>query len=281
MEYLSLISRSLQYFRKDLFSNCNLLSEINVFGTPNLIIMFFQTNFFTFTSQIFAKVSASTHFVNKFVATMANLLLPVALKNASQGLNPTKKRATGKRLGSGAHPVDGYSGSSFDNDHTSLHNQQHPFAFFAPKNLVSLHGAPPTSLWYNSYRFPHTTWQRDCPPSWDEDIVNTVPQMTIDTTSCHFIAKTELKFFISFLPPLLRSAKRHWLKMLQLDPSNLDWELILQTHLANVLYSTVPAPPLKLSKEQNCSWMKPGRPKNLHDCSFPSKLVIPSLLKTC
>ena len=71
--------RLLQNSRKALLSNCNPLSDIREFGTPNLVIKFFHTNFLTFTSRIFANAST---------ATTTNRLLPVARGNGPRISNP-------------------------------------------------------------------------------------------------------------------------------------------------------------------------------------------------
>ena len=78
MEYLFLMPRPLQNSRKALISNCNPLSDIREFGTPNLVMMFFHTNFLTSTSLILASASVSAHLVKYSIATNTNLLLPVA-----------------------------------------------------------------------------------------------------------------------------------------------------------------------------------------------------------
>ena len=49
--------------RKALLSNCIPLSKMRVFGTPNLVTIFFHTNFLTSTSRIFANASASAYLV--------------------------------------------------------------------------------------------------------------------------------------------------------------------------------------------------------------------------
>ena len=63
VEYLFMMPRSRQKSRKALLSNCNPLLEMRVFGTPNLVTIFFHTNFLTSTSWILAKASASAHLV--------------------------------------------------------------------------------------------------------------------------------------------------------------------------------------------------------------------------
>ena len=50
VEYLFLMPRPQQNSRKALLSNCNPLSDIRESGTPNLVMMFFHTNFLTSTS---------------------------------------------------------------------------------------------------------------------------------------------------------------------------------------------------------------------------------------
>ena len=62
-EYLFLMPRLLQNSQKSQLSNCNPLSDIREFDTPNLVIIFFHTNFFTSTSRILARASASAHLV--------------------------------------------------------------------------------------------------------------------------------------------------------------------------------------------------------------------------
>ena len=62
-EYLFLMPRLLQNSRKAQLSNCSPLSDIKESGTPNLVIIFFHTNFFTSMSRILAKASASAHLV--------------------------------------------------------------------------------------------------------------------------------------------------------------------------------------------------------------------------
>ena len=52
-----LILRLLQYFLNSLLSNCSPFSNTKASGTPNLVMMFFHTNFFAFTSWMFAKAS--------------------------------------------------------------------------------------------------------------------------------------------------------------------------------------------------------------------------------
>ena len=63
VEYLFMMPRPRQKSRKTLLSNCNLLSEMRVSGIPNLVTMFFHTNFLTSTSQMLARASASAHLV--------------------------------------------------------------------------------------------------------------------------------------------------------------------------------------------------------------------------
>ena len=63
VEYLFVMPRSRQKLRKALLSNCNPFSEIRVFGTPNLMIIFFHTNVLTSTSRMLANASASAHLV--------------------------------------------------------------------------------------------------------------------------------------------------------------------------------------------------------------------------
>ena len=63
MEYLFLIPRSLQNSRKTLLLNCNPLSDVNEFGTSNLVTMFLHTNFLTSTSRILANASAFAYLV--------------------------------------------------------------------------------------------------------------------------------------------------------------------------------------------------------------------------
>ena len=63
VEYLLVIPRSQQYLLKDLLLNWRPLSEMRVWGTPNSVTIFFQTNFLASTSLIFAKGSTSTHLV--------------------------------------------------------------------------------------------------------------------------------------------------------------------------------------------------------------------------
>ena len=50
VEYLFMMPRSQQKSQKALLSNCNPLLEMRVFGTPNLVTIFFHTNFLTSTS---------------------------------------------------------------------------------------------------------------------------------------------------------------------------------------------------------------------------------------
>ena len=63
VEYLFMMPRSRQKSRKALLSNCNPLLEMRMFGTPNLVTIFFHTNFLTSTSQMLASASASAHLV--------------------------------------------------------------------------------------------------------------------------------------------------------------------------------------------------------------------------
>ena len=56
VEYLFVIPRSQQYFLKALLSNYSLLSEMSVWGIPNRVTIFFQTNFLAFASLIFTMV---------------------------------------------------------------------------------------------------------------------------------------------------------------------------------------------------------------------------------
>ena len=63
VEYRFLMPRLLQNSRKALLSNYNPLSDTRDSGTPNLITIFLHTNFFTSTTRMFAKASASTHLV--------------------------------------------------------------------------------------------------------------------------------------------------------------------------------------------------------------------------
>ena len=63
VEYLFLILRSLQNFRKALLSNCNPLLDTRDSGTPNLVTIFLEINFLTSTSRMLANASASAHFV--------------------------------------------------------------------------------------------------------------------------------------------------------------------------------------------------------------------------
>ena len=63
VEYLFLILRSLQNSRKTLLSNYNPLSDIRESDTPNLVTIFFHTNFLTSTSRMLANTSVSTHLV--------------------------------------------------------------------------------------------------------------------------------------------------------------------------------------------------------------------------
>ena len=63
VEYLFLISRLLQNFRKALLSNCNLLSNTRNSSTPNLVTIFLQTKFLTSTSRMLANASTLAHFV--------------------------------------------------------------------------------------------------------------------------------------------------------------------------------------------------------------------------
>ena len=62
-EYLFLMPRLLQNSRKARLSNCSPLSDIRESDTSNLVIIFFHTNFFTSTSWILARASASAHLV--------------------------------------------------------------------------------------------------------------------------------------------------------------------------------------------------------------------------
>ena len=64
VEYLFLMLNSPQYLLKALISNWSPLSEIRVWGIPNLVTIFFHANFFASTSLILDNDSASTHFVN-------------------------------------------------------------------------------------------------------------------------------------------------------------------------------------------------------------------------
>ena len=57
------ISRSQQNSQKALLSNRNPLSDIRESGTPNLVTIFFHTNFLTSMSQILANAYASAHLV--------------------------------------------------------------------------------------------------------------------------------------------------------------------------------------------------------------------------
>ena len=63
VEYLFFMPRSQQYLWKTLLSNWSPLSEISVWGIPNRVTIFFQTNVLASTSLIFANGSASTHLV--------------------------------------------------------------------------------------------------------------------------------------------------------------------------------------------------------------------------
>ena len=56
MEYLFVMPRSQQYLLKALLSNCSLLSEMSVWGIPNQVTIFFQTNFLASASLIFTMV---------------------------------------------------------------------------------------------------------------------------------------------------------------------------------------------------------------------------------
>src|SRR6266702_2939836 len=60
VEYLFLMPSSEQYSLKALLSNWSPLSETRARGIPNRVTIFFQTNFFTSTSRMFARGSAST-----------------------------------------------------------------------------------------------------------------------------------------------------------------------------------------------------------------------------
>ena len=63
VEYLFIMPRSWQKSWKFLLSNCNPLSEMRVFGTPNLVTIFFHTNFLTSTSRMLATASALAYLV--------------------------------------------------------------------------------------------------------------------------------------------------------------------------------------------------------------------------
>ena len=63
VEYLFVMPRSRQKSRKVLLSNYIPLSKIRVFGTPNLVTIFFHTNFLTSMSRMLANASASAHLV--------------------------------------------------------------------------------------------------------------------------------------------------------------------------------------------------------------------------
>ena len=63
VEYLFVMPKSRQKSRKALLSNCNPLSEMMVSSTPNLVTIFFHTNFLTSTSQMLASALASAHLV--------------------------------------------------------------------------------------------------------------------------------------------------------------------------------------------------------------------------
>ena len=62
-EYLFLMPRLLQNSQKSWLSNCNPLSDIREFGTPNLVIILIHMNFFTSTSWILARASTFAHLV--------------------------------------------------------------------------------------------------------------------------------------------------------------------------------------------------------------------------
>ena len=61
VDYLFMMPRSRQKSQKALLSNCNPLSEMRVFGTPNLVTIFFHMNFLTSTSRMLASASASAY----------------------------------------------------------------------------------------------------------------------------------------------------------------------------------------------------------------------------
>ena len=63
VEYLFLMPKSQQYLLKALLSNWRPLSVMRVWGIPNRVTIFFQTNLLASTSVIFANGSTSTHLV--------------------------------------------------------------------------------------------------------------------------------------------------------------------------------------------------------------------------
>ena len=63
VECLFFIPNTQQYLQKVLLSNWSPLSEMRVFGTPNLVTIFRHMNLFTSWSRMFARGSASTHLV--------------------------------------------------------------------------------------------------------------------------------------------------------------------------------------------------------------------------
>ena len=87
VEYLFVMSRLQQYLIKALLSNWSPLSEMSVWGIPNWVTIFFQTNLLASTSLIFANDSASTHLVKWSVPTNRYLLFPTTL-----GKGPTMSK---------------------------------------------------------------------------------------------------------------------------------------------------------------------------------------------
>ena len=95
MEYLFVMPRSQQYLLKALLSNCSLLSEMSVWGIPNQVTIFFQTNFLASASLIFTMVIVCE-------ATSVVLIVWMDVIVYSKGL---------KGLGVGSYGVLGVLGS--------------------------------------------------------------------------------------------------------------------------------------------------------------------------
>ena len=182
MEYLFLMPRSLQKARKALLSNCSPLFDISKSDTPNLVTMFFHTNFLMSTSQILAKALASAHFVKNQVplTRTCNCLWPGEM--GQEYLAPIVRMATGCWRDSDDLLADGSRRHAFGIAHIYAYTQQHPSASAATKIPELSLGVLMSTLLHDCHTPHHATRPEAHLLSRGASMKGTVPQKTSGIT---------------------------------------------------------------------------------------------------